>query len=226
MALILSIDTSTKVCSVALHQDTLLLGVFEMFTEKSHSSAITILIENIVQQCGFELKDLSAVAIAKGPGSYTGLRIGTATAKGLCFALDKPLIAINTLASMAYGLSRQMPFPHILFCPMIDARRMEVYCAIYNHTQEILLPVDARIIQQDSFSQLIARHKIVFFGDGASKCKNVLNYSDNALFIENFHPSAAYVGALALGKFNENIFEDIAYFEPFYLKEFFYKKAN
>jgi tRNA threonylcarbamoyladenosine biosynthesis protein TsaB len=225
MTLILSIDTSTSVCSVALHQDTQLLGLYELFTEKSHASAITILIDNLMQQSGHQLTDLSAIAVSKGPGSYTGLRIGVATAKGLCYSLDKPLIAISTLQAMAYGLSSQYPANNYLYCPMIDARRMEVYCEIFDSQQQSVLPIDARIITEESFADLLAQQEIIFFGDGAAKCKSLLQHSGNALFIDNLYPSAKFIGALALKKHQMESFENIAYFEPFYLKEFFYKKA-
>ena len=226
MALILSIETSTKVCSVALHQQGKLLGVSELFSEKSHSGAITLLIQNLVNLSGFQLTDIEVIAVSKGPGSYTGLRIGTATAKGLCYALDKPLIAIHTLEAMAYGLSRKVPGNDYLFCPMIDARRMEVYCAVYQANLQEILPVDARIIHESSFAELLANHKIIFFGDGAAKCKPLLSHSGHACFVEDAYPSAADAGVLAYQKFTQQTFEDIAYFEPFYLKEFFFKKSG
>lgn len=226
MILILSIETSTKVCSVSLHADTQLLACFEVMAEKSHSSAITVLIEKLFAVCGYQYNDLSAVAVAQGPGSYTGLRIGIATAKGICFALDKPLIAVNTLESMAFSIKQYYLKTAPLFCPMIDARRMEVYCAVYNQSNEMVLPVDARIITKESFKELLEANTILFFGDGAAKCKALLSYSPNALFLSDFYPTSKSVGILALQKFKQNTFEDIAYFEPFYLKEFFMKKAN
>lgn len=226
MALILSIETSTRVCSVALHQQGKLLGIAELFSEKSHSGAITLLIQQLVDLNGFTLNDLDAIAVSKGPGSYTGLRIGTATAKGLCYALDKPLIAVHTLEAMAFGLSRKTPGNEHLFCPMIDARRMEVYCAVYQSDLKEVLQVDARIISEHSFQELLEAHKILFFGDGAAKCKPLLSQSVHAFFIDSIYPSAAEAGVLAYQKFIHNAFEDIAYFEPFYLKEFFYKKPG
>jgi tRNA threonylcarbamoyladenosine biosynthesis protein TsaB len=226
MALILSIETSTRVCSVALHRQGKVLGVSELFLEKSHSGAITLLIQNLVTASGFHLRDIEAIAVSKGPGSYTGLRIGTATAKGLCYALNKPLIAVHTLEAMAYGLSRKVPGNDYLFCPMIDARRMEVYCAVYQPGLQEVLPVDARIINESSFEELLVKHKIIFFGDGAAKCKPLLSHSNHSHFIEDIYPSAADGGWLAFQKFTRNAFEDIAYFEPFYLKEFFFKKSG
>ncbi|QHT68391.1 tRNA (adenosine(37)-N6)-threonylcarbamoyltransferase complex dimerization subunit type 1 TsaB [Rhodocytophaga rosea] len=226
MALILSIETATKVCSVALHRQGKLLGVSELFSEKSHSGAITLLIQNLVTLSGFQLTDIEAIAVSKGPGSYTGLRIGTATAKGLCFALDKPLIAVHTLEAMTYGLIHKIPGNDYLFCPMIDARRMEVYCAVYQKDLQEVWPVDARIINENSFTELLSIHKIIFFGDGAAKCKPLLSHSEHTCFVEDIYPSAADAGELAYQKFTQQIFEDIAYFEPFYLKEFFFKKSG
>jgi tRNA threonylcarbamoyladenosine biosynthesis protein TsaB len=225
MAVILSIETSTHVCSVALHQDARLLGVYELFTEKSHASAITLLIEQLMQHSGHQLADVSAIAVSKGPGSYTGLRIGVATAKGLCYALDKPLLSVPTLEAMAYGLRSQYPANNYLFCPMIDARRMEVYCEVFTGNLESVLPVDARIIDEHSFNELLANYPVIFFGNGAAKCKPLLAHQPNALFVDDVYPSARYTGILAYQRFIKNTFENIAYFEPFYLKEFFYKKA-
>ena len=161
MSLILSIDTSTKACSVALHQDGKLLAVNELYTEKSHSGMLTTLCENVVKHAGFSLKSLDAFAVAKGPGSYTGLRIGVSTAKGFCFALDKPLIAVNTLEAMAYQLKDFYDEPHLL-CPMIDARRMEVYCQILDNQMNIISETEAKIIDELSFPELLNENQLVF----------------------------------------------------------------
>ena len=148
MSLIVSIDTSTKVCSVALHKEGKLLGLSELFTEKSHSGMLTTLVENVVKQAGYELSQLDAIAVAKGPGSYTGLRIGVSTAKGLSFALDKPLIAVGTLAMMANGYMQKHPNYGGLICPMIDARRMEVYTTIFDLSLNVITPTEAKIIDE------------------------------------------------------------------------------
>lgn len=219
MALILSIETSTKVCSVALYREETLLASSQILIEKSHSRYITILIENLFSYAGEKMSDLDAVAVSKGPGSYTGLRIGVSTAKGLCYAMEKPLIAIDTLESMAYEANR-FNYAKALLCPMIDARRMEVYCAIYDPMLNCLEKVQAKIIEEDSFNELLAKQKILFLGDGSQKCVEVLGNNPNAIFIDQVIPSAVNIGALALKAFKEKRFEDVAYFEPFYLKDF------
>ena len=220
MALILSIDTSTYGCSVALHDGIKRLACYELMTEKSSSSMLTLLIQNVVLQTGFRLADLDAVAVAKGPGSYTGLRIGVSTAKGLCFALDKPLIGINTLAAMAKQVQGYFSDTQLL-CPMIDARRMEVYCVVYDKILREVMPLEARIIDAESFETLLEQRPVVFFGDGAAKCQPMLGASANAVFLpETILPSAKMVGTLAVEAFEQQCFEDLATFEPFYLKDF------
>jgi tRNA threonylcarbamoyladenosine biosynthesis protein TsaB len=170
------------------------------------------------------LNEIDAVAISKGPGSYTGLRIGVSTAKGLCFALDKPLISIGTLQSMAYGLSKNQEIQkyekNILFCPMIDARRMEVYAAVYDIDNKEIREVGADIIDEHSFNAYLYNSKVIFFGDGAAKCKKALSGHPNAIFYDDILPSSSNMATLAEHKFIEKQFEDLAYFEPFYLKDF------
>ena len=202
--LILSIDTSTAACSVALHTDDTLLGCYELFTERTSAAMLTTLIRDVVEHTGHELNQLDAIAVAKGPGSYTGLRIGVSTAKGLCFALDKPLLAVNTLAAMTEQVryhaslrpaaritppggpdhSARRP-GSLLFCPMIDARRMEVYCALFDTLGHELQPTSAQIIDETSFSEWLASGPVVFFGDGAAKCRAVLAEHPNAIFPTN-----------------------------------------
>ena len=150
------------------------------------------------------------------------MRIGVSTAKGLCFALDIPLISVNTLQSMAFGMAQnydQKEDASLLFCPMIDARRMEVYTAIFNGRNEPIEETKAEIIDKDSFSSYLDKNKIIFFGDGAEKCNDVITHK-NAVFIDNIYPSARNMAEIVFNKFQENQFEDVAYFEPFYLKEF------
>lgn len=218
--LILSLDTSTTVCSVALHSQGVLLGSYELFIERTSSAMLTTLLQNVVQQAGYSLDQVDAVAVAKGPGSYTGLRIGVSTAKGLCFALDKPLLAINTLAALAEQIRSYFPADHLI-CPLIDARRMEVYCALYDTNGQELQPTSAQIIDEYSFQNWLTQGPVVFFGDGAAKCQPVLDKQPNAVFPEaSVVPSARTVGKLATEAFSKGLFEDLATFEPFYLKDF------
>ncbi len=226
MSLILSIETSAKGCSVALHDSAKLLAVNELHYEKATSGMLTVLIQQVIKVCGTSLEALDAIAVAKGPGSYTGLRIGVSTAKGLCFTLDKPLIAVNTLESMAYLMQQNLRISekNLLLCPMIDARRMEVYCAIYRQDGEFLEEIsetEAKIIEESSFKEILNQQSILFFGDGADKCKPILGTQANAHFLnKTLSPSAKSVGAIASKYFTENKFEDMVSFEPYYLKEF------
>ncbi|WP_305952789.1 tRNA (adenosine(37)-N6)-threonylcarbamoyltransferase complex dimerization subunit type 1 TsaB [Emticicia oligotrophica] len=222
MPIILSIETSTKACSAAIHHDGKLLSVSELYNEKSSSGMLTTLIEHVVKTASLKLQDIDAIAVAKGPGSYTGLRIGVSTAKGLCFILEKPLIAINTLEAMAYQLSIINYQLSILLCPMLDARRMEVYCAVYKaDTLEVVESTQAKIIDETSFADLLENRQIIFFGDGAEKCRATLGGNPNAVFLNQIaFPSAKSIGALATRAFEQQQFENVADFEPFYLKEF------
>ena len=227
MPIILSIETSTKGCSAALHQEGKLLSISELYHEKSSSGMLTTLIEHVVKVANLSFRDLDAIAVAKGPGSYTGLRIGVSTAKGLCFTLEKPLIAINTLESMAFSMFDSSFIIHhssfnISLCPMLDARRMEVYCAIYQgFTMQEVAPTQAKIIDETSFADLLENNKMLFFGDGAEKCKAILGENPNAIFLnEIINPSARSVGVLATKAFENTQFENVADFEPYYLKDF------
>jgi len=220
MALILQLETSTTSCSVALSLDGKTLAIKEQEERNIHAGYLTLFIQEVLRACGKQMQDLDAVAVSMGPGSYTGLRIGVSTAKGLCYALDIPLIAISTLEAMTYGFKASFKDESFLYCPMIDARRMEVYAAVYNAQAEQVLPVEARIIDENSFSDLLQNQKIVFFGDGAMKCKETLDKNPNVLFIPDFLNSAKDLSLLAFDKFSIKQFEDVAYFEPFYLKDF------
>lgn len=222
MTYILCIETATPVCSVALVQDNKVLHSRESSKRNSHSEIVTVFIDEVIKEANLKYTDLDAVTVSKGPGSYTGLRIGVSTAKGLCYGLDIPLISVNTLRSMAFGMARKFDQKEdlpILFCPMIDARRMEVYTAIYNERNEQIEETKAEIIDENSFSDYLDKSKIVFFGDGSDKCKDVITHP-NAIFVENIFPSASYMAEITYNKYLENQFEDVAYFEPFYLKEF------
>jgi tRNA threonylcarbamoyladenosine biosynthesis protein TsaB len=220
MAYILSLETATKSCSVALHRSGQLLAVQDFHLDKSHSSILHPLIRDMLQYCDVARNDLSAVALSMGPGSYTGLRIGASGAKGLCFALDIPLIAVNTLEAMAQKL-QPYNLADALLCPMLDARRMEVYCQIRDAKGEEVMATMPVIIDENSFAPYLAQHEVWFFGDGSAKTQQVLEpVAANARFIKNITPSAASVGLLAWQKYQQQEFEDVAYFVPFYLKEF------
>lgn len=226
MALILNIETSTMICSVSVSKDGEVLAIRESNEEKSHAKKLTLFIDETLQELNITFDDLDAVAISKGPGSYTGLRIGVSTAKGICYAKDKSLIAINTLQSMAYGLMQSEEIKKyrdtkekILLAPMIDARRMEVYAAFFNVKGEFEREVKAEIIDEHSYQLLFSHHKMIFFGDGSDKIKDVIKH-ENALFIDDFNPSAKSMAKLSEAAFNKKDFEDVAYFEPFYLKDF------
>ncbi len=220
MAIILSIETSSKSCSAAIHHDGVLLALNELLNDKSSSAMLTTAIADSTKLAGLTMQQLDAIAVAKGPGSFTGLRIAVSTAKGLCFALEKPLLSVNTLEAMAWQLK---PFyqESVLLCPMLDARRMEVYCAVFeSKTMTFTEPTQAKIMDETSFEALLTSNKMIFFGDGAAKCEPFFKENKNAFFIENIYPSAKTIGILAEKAFNQNLFEDVANFEPFYLKEF------
>ena len=223
MALILHIETATKSCSVALAQNDEFITCKEEVNENySHAEKLNTFIAALFQDQNINLQNLDAIAVSKGPGSYTGLRIGVSTAKGLCYALDKPLISISTLRAMAYGIAQKESAD--LYCPMIDARRMEVYSAFYDDKNNEIRAVNADIINADTYQKELAS-RVLFFGDGAEKCKQIIKHS-NAKFIDGVYPSSKDMTALAMQKFNKKEFEDIAYFEPYYLKDFVAGKKN
>ena len=221
--MILQIETATSACSVALAQDGKVLAFKQVNERNIHAEVITVFIDDLVTSGGLKYNELDAIAVSCGPGSYTGLRIGVSTAKGLCFALEKPLIAIETLAAMAdcmVDIEGYEKDDNLLLCPMIDARRMEVFTAIFTMDGQSVRPTAAEIIDENSFADLLANNKILFFGDGAEKCRSVLGRNPNALFFEGFVNSAACLTKRALHKFLTKEFEDVAYFEPYYLKDF------
>ncbi len=218
MAFILNIETSTEVCSVTLAENGRLLHKKETLEGLSHSELLTVFIEDLMSENSFKLNELDAVAVSKGPGSYTGLRIGVSVAKGLCYGLGIPLIAVNSLETMG-TFAAMNSAGEMLFCPMIDARRMEVYTALYNAKGEEIKPVSAEIIEDGFLAELLGKNKILFFGNGAAKCKSVIGHQ-NAVFGGPEKTSAQFMQILTEKKYNKNEFEDVAYFEPFYLKDF------
>jgi tRNA threonylcarbamoyladenosine biosynthesis protein TsaB len=224
MSLILSLDTSTPICSAALHEEGQLVIAKEIHEGQVHGARLAPMIKDLFVASGRDQKELKAVSVTSGPGSYTGLRIGTSTAKGICYALNIPLIACDTLTVLATHV-RDMGVADGLLCPMLDARRMEVYCAVFNSKLEVILPVEAKIVDGESFSEMLLNHKMIFFGDGSAKCKQVLQH-DNAHFLNDIFPSGAALGPIAWKKFQAGETEDLVHFEPIYLKEFLIKKST
>ena len=214
---ILNIETSTKACSVALHNNGELIVCREdVTTNFSHSEKLLKFISKLFSDAKLSLSDLDAIAVSMGPGSYTGLRIGVSTAKGLCYGLDIPLISISTLKAMSFGMALEIKAD--LYCPMIDARRMEVYSAFFDINNTEVRKIQADIIDENSYKKELEK-KVVFFGDGSEKLIEKIK-DKNAIFVSDIHPSAKNMGLLSYQKFTKSLFEDLAYFEPFYLKDF------
>jgi len=215
MAYILNIETATKNCSVALAKDGQTLLCREMAEQGySHAEKLHVFIEDIIKELNLSFRDLNAIAISQGPGSYTGLRIGVSAAKGLCFALGIPLIAIDTLTALA----AQAKISDGVIVPMIDARRMEVYSAILAADLTPIRAVEAQIINEESFSDI--KETVYFVGDCAEKCKPVLT-KENFIFLDKIiYPSANEMSALSFDKYKKSDTVDVAYFEPYYLKDF------
>lgn len=222
MATLLALETSTTVCSVSLSKDGAILAERKTTTPNSHAQTLTVFIDEVMKEASEAYTQLDAVAVSEGPGSYTGLRIGVSTAKGLCYALSKPLIAISTLQTMTQQLIRTNPSLNELnsiLVPMIDARRMEVYSAHFNWSSEMVREVEAEIIDEISYGELLQNQKYIFFGNGAEKLKETI-ISPNAIFVDGITPFANDMVTLAENLFAQKQFVDVAYFEPFYLKDF------
>ncbi len=219
MALILCIETATDICSVAIADNGHIISSMQDAVGNNHASRLHMLVAEALLKVDMPLHKLDAIAVSKGPGSYTGLRIGVSAAKGYCYAMQIPFIAINTLQSLANGYLIDNPNYKGLICPMIDARRMEVYCALYNNQLEEILPTQAKIIDENSFREELSTRSIVFIGNGAAKCKGVFE-SPNAVFETNYVCNSLYLSSIAQHAFEQKQFEDVAYFEPFYLKDF------
>ena len=222
MSYILNFDTATKNCSVSVSQDGNVIALEEFNSEGySHGEKLHVFIENVLQQTGIDFSDLSAVAVGKGPGSYTGLRIGVSAAKGICFAKDIPLISIETLDILANSNKVEEG----IVVAMLDARRLEVFSAIYDHNLRKIRKTEAEIIESGSFSEFLSKDKVYFVGDGAEKCKDIIQH-ENAVFVDGKFPSASEMAALSHIKLEHKEFEDVAYFEPYYLKDFVGVKAK
>jgi len=231
MSLILGIETATEVCSVSLVRGGVVIATRESAGNNEHSQLLTPFISEVISENGFRLNEISAVAVSMGPGSYTGLRIGVSAAKGLCFSLDIPLIAIGTLKALAYRLQTDTRFQsssgnNILLCPMIDARRMEVYMALYDENLAEINPVEAMVIYEDSFGEETIHNRIIVFGSGAEKCRDLLAHNNKITFLDEVKASASAIALLAENSFLKGDFVDTAYFEPFYLKDFIAAKPN
>ncbi len=230
MGWIMHIETATEVCSVAVAKDGIMPeGAYRMSKRKrSHAELVAVFVRELLQVYNISPKQLDAVAVSKGPGSYTGLRIGVSTAKGMAYSGEIPLIAINTLEIMTCGLltkwKQEKPKEiadddNIWFCPMIDARRMEVYTAFFNASLHCKRNTSADIIEANSYQDILAERKLVFFGNGATKCKEIITHP-NACFVDGIYPHAGDMVKLANAYFQKKQFVDTAYFEPFYLKDF------
>ncbi|RLD66659.1 MAG: tRNA (adenosine(37)-N6)-threonylcarbamoyltransferase complex dimerization subunit type 1 TsaB [Bacteroidetes bacterium] len=222
MSLILNIETATEVCSVCFAKDGEVFAIKESFEGKTHAKLLTVFIEELLVENNLKVADFDAIAVSMGPGSYTGLRIGVSAAKGLAYAANLPLIAVNTLQSIALGLSTQKDIKinsNAWICPMIDARRMEVYTAFFNIKNEKESKISADIIDEKSYMDVLNERQVLFCGNGSEKCKNSITHK-NALFIDNIQCSARYMATLAEHAFLKSNFVDVAYFEPFYLKDF------
>lgn len=223
---ILCIDTSTEVCTVALACDNVLLASRENADGRSHAQMLLPYIDEVLQEAGVKPAQLSAVAIGMGPGSYTGLRIGTSTAKGLCYALSVPLIAIPTLRIIAAGAVAMSPADDTaLFCPLLDARRMEVYSELFDRQLTSLSSFQSIIVDEKSFDDLLGKNKVVFCGNGMEKCRPLLQSKANALFCDA-PLSARNMVSLAFEDFQQQKFADTAYFEPLYGKEYHAAKPH
>ncbi|MBL0884565.1 MAG: tRNA (adenosine(37)-N6)-threonylcarbamoyltransferase complex dimerization subunit type 1 TsaB, partial [Chitinophagaceae bacterium] len=220
MSYFLNIDTATEQASVCLSEDDRVLEMLISTDQKNHASFLQPAIQSLLQKTGLSLTQIDAVAVTGGPGSYTGLRVGLASAKGICFTLNKPLIIINTLEVMALaameGENKEEKF---LICPMIDARRMEVFAAVYDQTLQIIMEPQPMILDPDSFSEILQKQSVLFFGSGAEKLKGILSHPN--LRFKTGHHHAGHLAQMVLKPFADQSFADIAYSEPLYLKAFF-----
>ncbi|MBV8254471.1 MAG: tRNA (adenosine(37)-N6)-threonylcarbamoyltransferase complex dimerization subunit type 1 TsaB [Chitinophaga sp.] len=225
MALIINIDTATVRGSVSLARDGKVLQTLASEEQKDHAATMTLFVQQLLLEQGVNPDSLDAIAVSAGPGSYTGLRVGVATAKGLCYAWNKPLIAVSTLQMMAQGMLLQQNDSQILYCPMLDARRQEVFTAVYDADLKEVMPPQALILDENSYKDLLSKHKIIFFGDGSPKWRQMLVSQDNAIF-GLYEMTAGDMSLLSEAAYGQKSFADLAYFSPFYLKPFFFPKKS
>lgn len=226
MAKILLIETATPICSVAIAIDGIVTAIKESSEPNSHSAKLSVMIRDILETTNIPYSELDAVCVSSGPGSYTGLRIGVSTAKGLCYALEKPLLAVGTLQNIAAGYMLLHPQYTGYICPMIDARRMEVYSAIFDNKGNYIRQTNADIIIENIYDQWLEQNNIIFIGDGADKTRSILEGKNNVMFDTDFKISAKGMAQLAEKRYENKQFEDVAYFEPFYLKDFVAAKPS
>lgn len=226
MSCILHIETSTEACSVAVSEDGLAVFSQEDLKGPSHAVQLGVFVDEALSFVDSRGLPLDAVAVSCGPGSYTGLRIGVSMAKGICYGRNLPLIALPTLEVLCVPVLLHQDLPeNALLCPMIDARRMEVYAAVYDRALNPLRPVGADIIDEYSYEEFLKDHPVYFFGNGAAKCRETLTHP-HAHFIDDLHPLAKWMFPLAEKAIVRQDFKDVAYFEPFYLKEFVASKPK
>lgn len=221
MPSILCIETSTTVCSVAIGNEKGLIAHKEVNAGFTHAENLHVFIDEVIKEAGLNRKDIDVISVGKGPGSYTGLRIGVSAVKGIAYALNIPLISMNTLLNLCVGAKKVIQDSNVILCPMLDARRMEVYTALYNQQLDELKNTNALIITNESLNELTSKGNIVLFGDGANKCAELSKENSKISFLENIMPSAINMIEYSIEQYNKKQFEDVAYFEPFYLKEFF-----
>ncbi len=222
--MIICLETATSLCSVALCDKSGVIDTRESDEGKSHAAKLTVFIEELLLSAGLSVRDLEAVVVSKGPGSYTGLRIGVSVAKGMAYAASIPIIGIETPLSMFYGITGSMKTKYgaditTLYCPMLDARRMEVFYALFDARGNIVKAISAEIIDKNSFNAIPEQIKILFFGDGSAKYRSII-HRKNVSFVKEFRISAASMHKPAYKAISEHNFQNVAYFEPYYLKDF------
>lgn len=218
--LLLALETATGVSSVAVFESDRLLAQLDFHADRLHARLMTVLVQQALDNLQIPITEMAAIVVSQGPGSYTGLRVGVSTAKGLAMALDLPLISVGSLEALAHSVTDLARAKDAWICPMIDARRMEVYCALYDAEGKAQTAVEAKIMEEGAFAEELAERKILFVGDGAAKCAPLLETHPHATVLPKRLSSAAWMGKPAWKKFQDQDFEDLVRFEPFYLKNF------